>query len=178
MYLTLFFLPWACVSHSTYKKPIVCIYNFYMNLIGSALGNCRVWVVTVSVWGEHFFLDDGDSFTSILYIWDHSNYAFRFTVTRFAAKELHKYLTVGLPSMMPRYGTDTAGTRHRHGSDMYSTCKKCSIGYDTTRYVAHFKVSVHHSLPSLWNLPDDICTSRFPPVCCAGMKKDSIGSCL
>ena len=47
-------------------------------------------------------------------------------------------------SMIPRYNMDTAGTRHRLGRDTNFTCKKWSIEYDTTRYVAHFEVSVHH----------------------------------
>ena len=45
---------------------------------------------------------------------------------------------------MPRYSMETTRTRHRHGRDIDFTYKNRSIGYDTTRYVAHFEVSVHH----------------------------------
>ena len=36
--------------------------------------------------------------------------------------------------------------RQGHGKDKDFTHKKCSIGNDTTRYVAHFEVSVQHRL--------------------------------
>ena len=48
--------------------------------------------------------------------------------------------------MMHRYGMDTTRTRYRHGRDTDFTHKKSSIGYDTTQYIAHFEVSVHHTL--------------------------------
>ena len=45
---------------------------------------------------------------------------------------------------MPKHGMDTAGIRRQHGKNTDFTHKKWSIGYDTTRYVAHFEVSMHH----------------------------------
>ena len=47
--------------------------------------------------------------------------------------------------MMPRYGKDTVvDMGGSQGPDFIY--KKWSIGYDTTWYVAHFKVSVHHRM--------------------------------
>lgn len=43
---------------------------------------------------------------------------------------------------MPKYGIDTEGTSHGNGRDTDFTHK--SIGYDTTRYLVHFEVLVHH----------------------------------
>ena len=48
--------------------------------------------------------------------------------------------------MMPRYGMDKVGTCHWHGKDTDFPHKKRSSGYDTTRYVAHSEVSLHHSI--------------------------------
>ena len=53
---------------------------------------------------------------------------------------------IRIEAMMPRYGTDTAGTCHRHGKDTDFIHKKWSIGYDKTRYAAHYEASAHHRI--------------------------------
>lgn len=42
--------------------------------------------------------------------------------------------------MMPRYGLDTAATRHAYGRDMDFTHEQRSIGYDMIRFVPYFEV--------------------------------------
>ena len=46
--------------------------------------------------------------------------------------------------MIPRYGKDMVRARYGYGRDMDFTNKKWSIEHDTTRYIAHFEVSLHH----------------------------------
>lgn len=56
-------------------------------------------------------------------------------------QNFHTYSKKALVQSLTHYDApNTAGTRHRHSGDMDFTHKKRSIGYNATRYVAHFEV--------------------------------------